>query len=486
MKIFKALKRRHLILLILIAVLLFLIIGACAPFVRYKPLSSITAQNLKTTNYCQDQSGTERVMLLETNTSAWEERMRMMQLAEKEIILSTFDFRDGEAPRDILSLLLHKADEGVKVKILVDGFSGLVRMEGRNLFYALSSHPNAEIRIYNPMNLLAPWKTQGRMHDKYVIIDDSMFILGGRNTFDYFIGDYPANSRSYDREVLVYNTDPKQGAGDGLSQVKAYFESVWNLPESKIFHDSEKLSRRKGVQKERNSLYERYQALSNARPDLFQTSKEEIRQYYADHTLEAGKITLISNPIHIYGKEPVVFSTVTHLIEEAESSVIFHTPYAVLNDYMYDTLKAAGSQVPDMKIMINSVENGDNFFASSDYIRRKKWMAGMGIPIYEYDGGTSYHGKSLVIDGRLSLIGSYNLDLRSTYMDTELLLAIESPDLAKELTGYMDQYHKDCRRLLPNGTYEIPEHITVAPVPAWKKAAWAIVGFLMQPFRFLL
>ena len=182
----------------------------------------------------------------------------------------------------------------------------------------------------------------------------------------------------------------------------------------------------------------------------------------------------------------MVFSTVTHLIEEAESSVIFHTPYAVLNDYMYDTLKAAGSQVPDMKIMINSVENGDNFFASSDYIRRKKWMAGMGIPIYEYDGGTSYHGKSLVIDGRLSLIGSYNLDLRSTYMDTELLLAIESPDLAKELTGYMDQYHKDCRRLLPNGTYEIPEHITVAPVPAWKKAAWAIVGFLMQPFRFLL
>ena len=87
MKIFKALKRRHRFLLILIAVLLFLIIGACAPFVRYKPLSSITAQNLKTTNYCQDQSGTERVMLLETNTSAWEERMRMMQVAEKEIIL---------------------------------------------------------------------------------------------------------------------------------------------------------------------------------------------------------------------------------------------------------------------------------------------------------------------------------------------------------------------------------------------------------------
>lgn len=76
------------------------------------------------------------------------------------------------------------------------------------------------------MNLLLPWKTQGRMHDKYVIVDDSVFILGGRNTFDYFIGDYPTNSRSYDREVLVYNTDFKNGPGEGLSQVRAYFESV--------------------------------------------------------------------------------------------------------------------------------------------------------------------------------------------------------------------------------------------------------------------
>lgn len=486
MKLINFLKQYHVIPIFFIFFLLYLIIGACAPFFRYKPLSKKAEEDISSATYVQGTSGCERVMLLETNISAWEERMRMMQLAEKEIILSTFDFRDGEAPRDILSLLLHKADEGVKIKILVDGFSGLVRMEGRSLFYALSSHPNAEIKIYNPMNLLLPWKTQGRMHDKYVIVDDSVFILGGRNTFDYFIGDYPTNSRSYDREVLVYNTDFENGPGEGLSQVRAYFESVWNLPECKIFHDSEKLAGRTRVQKERQNLMERYETLSASRPDLFQIEKDEIRQYYQDNTLEAGKITLLSNPTHLYGKEPVVFSTITHLIENAKSSVIFHTPYIVLNDYMYDTLKAAGSKVPDIRIMINSVENGDNFFASSDYIRRKKWMAGLGIPIYEYDGGTSYHGKSLVIDDTLSLIGSYNLDLRSTYMDTELMLAIESPDLARQLTGYMEEYHKDCRRLLEDGSYEIPDHITVASVPAWKKAAWAIVGFIMQPFRFLL
>ena len=47
-------------------------------------------------------------------------------------------------------------------------------------------------------------------------------------------------------------------------------------------------------------------------------------------------------------------------------------------------------------------------------------------------------------------------------------------------------YEADCRRLLPDGTYDIPEHITVAYVPFYKRAAWKVVGFVMQPFRFLI
>lgn len=481
----KRLKLRLPLILLLLA-LAYLIIGASAPFARYQELSGESAERIAITSYYQNFPGEERVMLLETNESAWEERIRMFRLAQEEIILSTFDFRDGEAPRDILALLLQKADQGVKVRILVDGFSGLIRMEGRDLFYALSSHPNVEIRIYNPMNPLAPWKTQGRMHDKYIIIDDSLFILGGRNTFDYFIGSYPTDARSYDREVLVYNPEPEKGPGDGLKQVRDYFEGVWNLPVCKPFHDDERLADRASVQKERNALYERCAALKEAYPDLFSEDTDQIQAYYQEQTVEAGKITLISNPTEIYGKEPVVFAAMADIIQNAQSSVILHTPYAVLNDYMYETLQEAGSQVPDMTIMINSVENGDNFFASSDYLRHREWMAALGIPILEYDGGMSYHGKSMVVDGKLSLIGSYNLDLRSTYMDTELMLAIESPQLAAQLTGYMEAFHKDCRELLPGGTYRIPDHLTIAPVPLWKRAAWTVVGFLMQPFRFLI
>ena len=214
-------------------------------------------------------------------------------------------------------------------------------------------------------------------------------------------------------------------------------------------------------------------------------NQSKALEYYGSNTVPTGKITLVSNPTGIYGKEPVVFHTMSVLMKDAKRSVLIHTPYAVFNDYMYDTMKEITARVP-VTMMINSVENGDNFFASSDYPMHRDAFGDTGMEILEYDGGLSYHGKSLVIDDELCAVGSYNFDLRSTYLDTELMLVIQSPELTAQLEEYMVSYQKDCRRLLPDGTYEIPEHLTIADVPAYKRAAWKVVGFVMQPFRFLI
>ena len=59
-----------------------------------------------------------------------------------------------------------------------------------------------EIKLYNKANPLKPWKMMGRMHDKYLIADGKRYILGGRNTYNYFLGDFPGH-KNYDRDVLV-------------------------------------------------------------------------------------------------------------------------------------------------------------------------------------------------------------------------------------------------------------------------------------------
>lgn len=475
MKIF-CLKKGWTIVVILALVLFYLICGAIAPFLRYQKVTEPVEIELEKK---AAEENVDRAMLLETNTSAWEERIRLFSQAEERVILSTFDMRPGESTRDILAMLLHKAEEGVQVKILVDGFSGLIRMEGKPLFYAVSSHPNIEIKIYNPVNPLLPWKTQGRMHDKYVIVDDKAFILGGRNSFDYFIGDYNTKNKSFDREVLIYNTanGTEAGAQSSLYQVESYFEKVWNGGDCRLFHDKESLSERKKVAGERKLLKERYERIAAKKPELFEEPKYEKR------TWPTEDVQLISGETGIYGKEPVVFEGLCQLMEQAKERVIIHTPYIVCNEDMYERLGEVAKKAPDIHIMINSVENGDNLVASSDYLQNKEKVVAVGIPLLEYDGGTSSHGKLIVIDDDISIIGSYNMDLRSTYMDTELMLAVRSEGLTKELAANMERMEKDCRRVVSATEYETPEHIQVQEIPLPKKMVFRLLGILLKPFR---
>lgn len=424
-------------------------------------------------------TGAERAMILETNTSAWEERIRLFSMAQERIVLTTFDMRDCESTRDLLSVLLDRAENGVQVQILVDGISGVYRMDGNPLFYAVSSHPNVEVRLYNKLNPFLPWKTQGRMHDKYIIADEFAYVLGGRNTFDYFIGDYPTENRSHDREVLVYQADPEK-KGESLMQLEQYFDGMWNNKETTVFHDDPALADEEEVKTEITSLKERYVSIRESRPELFEDYD------YGKVTHETEKISLLSNPTGIYGKEPVVFHQLVEMMLQAEDRVVIQTPYIVCNAYMLGELEKVKNTVPDSRLLINSVENGDNFMASSDYLYRKKGIWETGIPVYEYDGGDSSHGKSIVIDDSISIIGSYNMDLRSTYVDTELMLVIKSPELTAELEGYMKSMEINSRRVTEDGTYEFPEHVKPEEIPFKKKIAMHIVGLFMQPFRVMV
>lgn len=478
----KAMSKCKWILLLILLLVVYLLAGAVFPFIRYQDMPDGSRVLNSLEKQMEEYGQGDRAILLETAQEAWEYRIRLLQDAQESIILSTFDMRPGESTSDIAALLLQRAQAGVKVRILVDGFSAQSHMEGKEIFYALSSHPNIEIRMYNPVNLFLPWKSQGRLHDKYLIVDEKAYILGGRNTFDYFIGDYPSDSKSYDREVLIYAGDAEslQETASSLVLIREYFEEIWQSDVCKLFHDREALADKKEVKRQRQLLQERYDMLTAVYPQYF----EAFDGFEAGWPVEG--IGLLANPTGIYGKEPVVFAGLTALMAEAQNRVVLHSPYAVLNDDMVERLQEVTAAVPDASLMINSVANGDNVFASSDYLYRQKKVLDTGMRLYEYEGGISYHGKSLLIDGDISVIGSYNLDLRSTYMDTELMLVLKSPQLNHELEEYMKSYEEDSRLVLAVDTYEVPEGVTPQEMSLPKKVMYKILGCLMTPFRCLI
>lgn len=176
--------------------------------------------------------GQERVLNIENNIDALLWRLRLIESAKERIVLATFDFRDDNSGQDIMAALLNAADRGVKVQILVDGINGTLYLKGSRNFRELATHENVEVKLYNPITLMKPWKNNYRMHDKYLIADDFAYILGGRNTDDLFLGNY-VDSYNEDRDILVYEMVP--GGGKSYVQLQEYFEKYG------IFHAAESM-----------------------------------------------------------------------------------------------------------------------------------------------------------------------------------------------------------------------------------------------------
>lgn len=419
----------------------------------------------------------DRAVILEDNSEALIERVRMIRGAKERIILSTFDFRPDISGKILLAALLDAAERGVSVRVVVDGVSGLLRMEQNPYFFALSSHENAEIRIYNRVNPLMPWRLMGRLHDKYLVADDTAYILGGRNSFSYFLGEWPGH-KNYDRDVLVYNAGGDTASS--LYQVEAYFNEVWNLKYTSTFHNRADTADRTCVKRAAAELKELYAQYLSDYP-----AAETVPDYLT-MTYPTKKITLLANPTTAYAKEPTVFYALTELMKQAKHSVTIHTPYIIANGLMYDAFAQIAAAVPDARMMTNSVANNGNPFGAGDYRANFDKIRATGMQLLEYEGGISYHGKSIVIDDDLSIVGSFNMDMRSVYLDTELMLVIDSIEVNAQLRSLLARYEYECAIVQPDGSRVFPTGVVPQEVSSKKEFNMKVLYNLLRWARRLL
>lgn len=176
---------------------------------------------------------------------------------------------------------------------------------------------------------------------------------------------------------------------------------------------------------------------------------------YQKITVPTKKTTLVTNPTTIYGKEPVVFETLKQLMLQAKSKVIIHTPYAVFSKEMYEGIAQVKQQVPNTTMILNSIASGDNICASADYQKNRSKILGTGVSLYEYMGRHSTHGKSLIIDDDIAVVGSYNFDCRSTYVDTETMLVVQGKEITKQLEEDFSRLKSGSLKVNQDGSYQM-------------------------------
>lgn len=141
-----------------------------------------------------------------------------------------------------------------------------------------------------------------------------------------------------------------------------------------------------------------------------------------------------------------------------------HTPYAVFSDDMYDGITEVKKQVKDTTMILNSIASGDNVCASADYQKNRGKILDTGISLYEYMGKYSTHGKSIVIDDDIAVVGSYNFDCRSTYVDTETMLVVQGKEITKQLNDDFDELKTESLKVHPDGSYRSSENIKIPTI----------------------
>lgn len=454
-----------------IVVLILIYVGALTlPYVAHKKVSSTFVKDFEKRSFTNDQAGTERVSYLNDNVEALLYRLRMTEEAKKEIILSTFDFNSDHAGHDIMSVLYQAANRGVKVRIIVDGISGFLDLKGNPWFQALVSHDNVNIRTYNPVNLLKPWTMQARLHDKYFIVDDKMYLLGGRNTANLFLGDY-SSKKNIDRELFVYET--QASSGSSIYQLKDYFEHVWTSQDSKNY------TCRKMTDKVKNcitQLEKQYLDLQTQYPQAYETWNWESL------TKETQKVSLLSNPVNAGNKEPWMWYALNQLMKQGEKVTIY-TPYIICGKEMYQDLHQLMQNGTCVDIITNAVSSGANPWGCTDYLNQKENIWKTGANVYEFMGKHSCHTKALLIDNHMTILGSYNMDMRSTYQDTELMLVVDSPELNAEIAKEMETDKTYSRTMEDDGTYTYGEYYKEKEMSTGKKIFYAVLRVVTIPIR---
>lgn len=423
------------------------------------------------TAYESDAVSRERILCIDDNEEALLWRLRMIAAAEESIVLATFDLRDDESGTDMMSALLDAADRGVSVKLLVDGIYQMLYLKDSAPFHALCAHENVEARYYNLISLKNIYRVNYRMHDKYLMVDEQMYLLGGRNTTDVFLGK-PQENANIDRDLLVYHTG--EGKGESFQQLHSYFGQIWEEP----CVTAVKVGKQDRLEKEYALLRERYSSLQKEYGD-FAGYQEWVKD-----TFSANRITLLHNGTHAGNKEPQVLYAIGQLAAKGKN-VIIQSPYVICNRDMYEVLEHMEAE-GNVRIFLNAVERGSNPWGCSDYLNNKKKILATGADVYEVMNENAVHTKAVLIDTHLSIVGSYNLDMRSTYLDTELMLVVDSSYLNSHIREMTEDYRKKSIEVLSDGTETVGELYQERELSTGKKAFYGLLRVVTRPFRHML
>lgn len=350
------------------------------------------------------------VRILEDPGEAAQARVDLIQQARTEINALYFLARNDRVTMTALALLRDAQRSGVTSRLLVDA-------NFHHIPKAVLAHlrdEGVQVKEYHPITARHPSWLWRRMHEKLVVVDGERYVTGGRNLAESYF-ELEKKDNYIDRDVFV----------EGASAVEAdlHFDALWESVHVREL-------RARVSDKDKRRAAERLDAVL---ADLHCGDgfvKLDTGRDWADGGHHADVVRFLHDPI---GKGPRVGKRIYDIFDGAQTSIVIESPYLVPGRELRRILARKRAEGVRVQIITNSLRSTDGLLPFAGYLKYRHRLVANGIDVREFKGPETLHAKSAVIDGRIVLIGSYNIDSRSQNLDLEAMCVAEDEELAREL-----------------------------------------------------
>lgn len=461
--------------------ILYFIYGLIGPYMGNKTVNKAYQARFSTTGFyaVENALSPDRVKLLTDRTSSETAKLNIIDHATESIWLTVDDMSLENFSSLTIGALLDAAERGVNIRILIDG-SNLYHKS--QMYRALASHVNVEMRQYRPVHLLLPWTYNSRMNDRFLLVDDELawFSESGESQRS---GGQSGDIRGSDWDLLIYNeaANTRDTAASVLSELRNYHTALWNSKDSvPAFSKSQQLTAQ-AAQPLIDDSVKKWKEARSANPDYRAHSTD-----YRDITIETSQVTLVKNPLGEANKEPYIWFQLQKLMSEADDRVFIQTPTISMSSDMYKNMETIRANVTDVKLLTNSTACEGNFKELSDYRVNRNDLINTGVQLMEYQGTQVFVPKVLLIDQDLTVLGSYRYNQSGTYLNTESVLVIQSEVLNRQVTNLTEELAKETLIVKPDGSYNEVAQVNVRSMDRGKKFLQFVAGLGLQLFRSLL
>jgi putative cardiolipin synthase len=454
------------------AIVLMLLLAACAslpPGSDYPKATSIALTRPEQTRMGQqlaaakaEHAGLSGFKLLPVGVDSFLLRMEMAEAAARTLDVQYFVIQSDDTGQLLIEALLGAADRGVRVRVLLDDAGSF----GRDAqVRTLAGYPNVEMRLFNPFAYrgdlefvhVAEYlgdseRLNYRMHNKLFVVDNEIGIVGGRNVGDeYFQGGRDFEFGDYD--IIA--------AGPIVDQISNSFDAFWNSP---MAIPIEALAE---AEPSAQDLVGYRDVLASHHAHMTESGAPYMRSLLAGEPLAAmmsGKSSLVWAKAEVIYDSPekekvqdgersgrLLRHRLGEVAKQVQAELLIVSPYLVPGPAGMKFIEGLRERNISVRILTNSLASTDMSIVHSGYQAFREPLLASGVQLYEVrpvlgqpvvrgnqlkspsSGLFALHAKVFVFDRQRVFVGSMNLDPRSMYLNTEIGLIIDSPELARQI-----------------------------------------------------